>query len=405
MLNRIPSEHARVVIIFLGALAGGAAHSHGQGCEAAREYAAAARAHGAGTAEDPAFVSQWLPRVLAAIDDGSCAADRKSLRGDATAMAMGTRDWEVAARLCRAALDDPATDGDDTPSGREDRCLWLWNAAGVSLARAQDGQPDRVADAARAVDSFVSFAGTIDPRTGGADGAKWLRPVAQSLAMKADLLRKTGDAAGAADAERQGSLFVASFALDRESLRRLGGLAPDEFLQRAAVDMLRAGRTPQAVGVLASINLLAFGTRPASAHAQVVLREAARLERVPEFARDVLDVLPRDGEMVLFCKDAALLMWPAHNAEAAALIDRVLASPGRVFAEAASLRPPAAEGSPRATPPIDAELRVHRAMLAAKLGDFTTADRLIERVRSDGNLGDWSRGPLSVIEMERKRVR
>lgn len=351
---------------------------------------------------DAVAARAFLDRALVVLADPACANDRAAIRLSTSVLARAASDWPTLRAMSSESIADLPQAPADTATA-ETRVFWLGEAAHAETRMASD--PPGVARATSAIDAFVAAAFTaISPSAGNTE--KWIVPIADAIAGKARLLRGADNVLGAAAAEQQGALTVLGFGLDSEAHLKLGGFAPDEFLQRAAADYLALNRMDDCLGVLSSICAMPNRTRSASIHARVLVSQADKDGRLGEYVHAVWARLPRDGALVLLVNGSAVRAKKADEAQIAAILDQVLELPDEVFAEATRLRDERRpESRNAADAPVRAHVTVHRAMLAASLGDFQTTDRMLEDIERRGWNGSWCDSQKVRIDFERRRER
>jgi hypothetical protein len=379
------------------------ADAPGQRCPTVTRLLEVVQARGAGTVPDAAAATRGLALVVDALGDPACQNERRLIVGIGADLASAIGDWDRVVTFTHELLDEPQPEFPDDPQGDSARTAWVESrtATRQQLVRAQVARARSdarlIPDAVREIDAFVA----ITPHS-----ASGMRTISIATAMidRAALLRMQEDWRGAAQSEQRGALLVVTSELDDAQARDLGGARPEEFLQRAAGDLLAARAVPDAVATLASISLLPSRVRHPATHARVILPQAARLGIAPDFLTRVWETFPRDAETVLFARNAAVYAYPQGRDQVATVLDQCLALPESLL-DAATTARDAGTPSTRPRGPVHAEFMVYRALIAAQQGDLERADLLLSSVRARGWDGDWCQDKVAAIEAQRNRTR
>lgn len=381
--------------------------AQGQGCAAQVRLVAAFTERGPGSPPDAATARSLVQIAEEGASDPACVENRVTILGLGVDAALLASDWDRAARWTGELLELPAPSaaaGDAAGSMRaawaQNRLAWYRSRVQAQFARVELGQllPQ---EAAQTADAFVAAIGA--ERRAGRRAGPWVVSGLSSIIKKAEVLRRSGDRESAANAEQQGALWALSLRAEPGWPADLAAGRPEEFLQRASLDLALLGRSQDAAAILSGIDLDPGRVRPAAAHARVLAVPLAREGRLVPFASACCEVLPRDEEALLFARDLAVLAWPSSDAALGRILDGALGAGAPALALAEQLRDarPGAQG----LGPLAGELLAHRAVVAARRGDLATADRCIVELRQRGIDGEWARGLLATVELERAKSR
>lgn len=381
--------------------------AQGQGCTAQARLVAAFTERGPASPPDAATARSLVRIAEDGASDPACSANRVTILGFGVDAALLASDWGRAAQWTSELLELPApavAEGDaGGPMGAawaQNRLVWHRSLVQAQFARIELGQL-LPREGAQAADAFVAAIGA--ERRAGRNAGPWVVSGLSTIIKKAEVLRRSGDREGAANAEQQGALWALSLRDEPGWPAELAAGRPEEFLQRAALDLALLGRAPDAAAVLSGIDLDPRRVRPAAAHARVLAVSLAKEGKLVPFAVACWPVLPRDEEALLFARDLAVLAWPSSDAAVGRILDAALGAGASTLAATEQLRDarPGAQG----LGPLAGELLGHRAVVAARQGDFATADRCIFELRQRGLDGEWARGLLATVELERARSR
>lgn len=344
-----------------------------------------------------AFTAEWLPRLLAHVNDPGCGVGTDSAAWHAMTLANLCEQWTLARSL--------AADGVRAATNPAERALWQMNVAGAAFHGINPADNTTIHAAMDELDRFLVLAPGMDAASQpGAEPAS-LVPSVNALVWKADCQRRLGDRIGAACTEqRVATTFVAAGVPVDASF---GGFLPEEAFFRAAIDYASVDRPADAAACLATIRLMPSPARPAGQHAWNAAASLATARQARHLVQETLRQLPLDEWAVLQVYEVAG-RTPGSEADAAdrqeaiALVNQALAG-GEANMHAAGVALARVQQQAGRGPGPDQEAGFHarllreRAKLEFDAADLNGARATLTDLASRGWLMEWTNVMLERV--------